>query len=66
MTDLDPKITVAAALAAFDNVQARLADALDINRASVNEWVSSKREFIPALHAHRLARLRPDLFGEAA
>lgn len=61
-----PKIPVTAALAAFGNVQAELARALGISRASVSEWVSSEREHVPTLQAYALQRLRPDLFGEAA
>ncbi|MCC7193929.1 MAG: hypothetical protein IT356_00055 [Gemmatimonadaceae bacterium] len=61
--DLDPQITVDAALRAYEYNQARLARALGLDRASVNEWVASGRMFLPALQAHRLQRLRPDLFG---
>ena len=67
MRETDPHITVDEALAAFDGVQSRLADALGIDRASVNEWVSSGRQFVPPLQAYRLTQMRPDLFplGEA-
>ncbi|CAN5817230.1 hypothetical protein BH20PSE1_BH20PSE1_01470 [soil metagenome] len=65
MREIDPHITVDEALAAFDGVQSHLADALGIDRASVNEWVSSGRQFVPPLQAYRLTQMRPDIFGDA-
>lgn len=62
MRAMDPKITVEEALAAFDGVQARLAEALGIDRASVNEWVSMGRQYVPPLQAYRLTQIRPELF----
>ena len=58
---VDPQIRVTDALAAYDGIQARLAEALGINRASVHEWITSGVEHVPALQAHRLAVLRPEL-----
>ena len=63
MAPNDPQIRVDAALAAFGGVQARLAAALNINRTSVHGWITSGREYVPPLQAHRLARLRPELAG---
>ena len=59
-----PRIRVADALAAFDGKQSRLAAALSLSRASVNEWVKSQREFVPDLQAFRLAQLVPSLVCE--
>jgi len=61
---IDPQIPLAAALKFFDGIQARLAAALDLNRATVNEWFADGEEFVPPLHAHRLARMYPEQFGE--
>jgi len=61
----DPIITVEEALAVYDGVQARLADALGLTRASVNQWVTEfregKRKFVPLAQAYRLAALHPKL-----
>ena len=56
-----PNIRVADALDAFGGVQARLAAALGLSRATVNEWVKSGRECLPELQSYRLAALKPDL-----
>lgn len=57
-TELDPKITVAEALAWAGDNQAELGRRLGIGRASVNEWLFYKREYLPALQAHRYVRIR--------
>lgn len=54
------------ALAAFGGVQAQLAAALSLSRASVNEWVKSGREFVPELQAYRLAHIKPELMAHPA
>lgn len=61
---IDPKISLDAALKFFNGVQAHLAAALDLNRATVNEWFTGGDKFVPPLHAHRLARMYPEHFGE--
>ena len=61
----DPLITVQDALALYDGVQARLADALGLKRASVNQWVTEardgRRKYVPLAQAYRLAALHPEL-----
>lgn len=60
MSPNPPQISVADALAAFDGIQARLAEALSLSRASVSDWVTSGREFVPELQAFRLTLLKPE------
>lgn len=61
----DPHITVSDALALYGDVQVDLARALDLTRASVNQWVtemrSGKRVYLPAAAAGRLLALHPHL-----
>lgn len=59
--DVDPLIKLNDALALFDDNQSQMADALDLSRSVVNEWVKSGRELVPPLHAHRLVALFPDI-----
>ncbi len=61
---LDPKIEVNAALEVYKNNQASLGAALGISRSSVNTWVSSGREYLPELQAHRFCLLNPDYLHE--
>ena len=63
---LDPEITVKQALELTNGNQAELARRLGIQRAAVNEWVTTHRKLLPELQAHRLVRLYPAIFGDAA
>lgn len=53
MKNLDPKIRVAEALKVAGGNQAALGRMVGISRASVNAWVTGRREFLPALQAYR-------------
>jgi DNA-binding transcriptional regulator YdaS (Cro superfamily) len=55
-----PLVTVAAAIE-FAGNQAKLAKLLRISSASVCEWVSSGRVYVPELQAWKLASLNPEL-----
>ena len=59
-TIITPKVKVADALRLAGN-QNRLAKMLGINRASVNAWVSSEREYLPDLQAARMALVYPEI-----
>ena len=61
MTEIDPKIRVDTALSQVDGNQAELGRVLDIGRASVNEWIREKREYLPPLQAHRFVKLYPSI-----
>lgn len=53
----DPKITVEEALS-FAGSQAKLAGLLDISRSSVNDWISSNRDYLPSLQAYRFREIK--------
>lgn len=55
--NIDPQITVDQALKWVDGNQSELARRLGIGRASVNEWVTTEREYLPPLQAHRYAAM---------
>jgi DNA-binding transcriptional regulator YdaS (Cro superfamily) len=55
-----PLVRVADAIDYAGN-QANLARILSITSASVSEWVSSGREYVPELQAWKLASVKTDL-----
>ncbi len=63
--NLDPQIKVSDALKLTNNNQAELGRVLHIGKAAVNEWLSKEREYVPALQAHRLVKLYPEIFKAA-
>jgi len=62
MHNIDPLIPVSEAIA-FAGSQAKLSRILSVGKSSVNEWVSSNRDFIPPLQAWRLWRMSLKRFG---
>lgn len=60
MNDIDPKIPVHLALEKTAGNQAELGRLLGVQRALVNSWVRTEREYLPPLYAYRFVRQ----FGE--
>ena len=53
----DPEITVKETIE-FAGSQSALARLLDIGKASVNEWVTTGRKYVPTLQAYRFVQIR--------
>ncbi|MEJ1463344.1 MAG: hypothetical protein RPU15_08715 [Candidatus Sedimenticola sp. (ex Thyasira tokunagai)] len=62
MRDIDPKVPIQYALLKVNGNQAELGRQLGVERASVNAWVHSDREYLPELQAHRFVKI----FGEVS
>jgi hypothetical protein len=53
----DPVVRRERAIHAASNKQSELARLLNVGRSTVNEWP----EFLPPLHAYRVAQIFPDI-----
>jgi len=62
MHDIDPHIPVSESIH-FAGSQANLSRLLGVSKSSVNEWVSSERDFVPPLQGWRLWRMSPGRFN---